>query len=54
MESMLTLTSLVCVWGKWRELDLNILLDTMQSTIRHEFTEAVVTYEEKPREPVDI
>ena len=22
----------------------------MQSTIRHEFTEAVVTYEEKPRE----
>jgi len=29
---------------------LNILLDTMQSTIRHEFTEAVVTYEEKPRE----
>ena len=29
---------------------LNALLDTMISTIRHEFMEAVVTYEEKPRE----
>ena len=29
---------------------LNKLLDTMQSTIRHEMTEAVVSYEEKPRD----
>ena len=29
---------------------LNRLLDTMQSTIRHEMTEAVVSYEEKPRD----
>ena len=29
---------------------LNDLLDTMTSTIRHEFMEAVVTYEEKARE----
>ena len=29
---------------------LNDLLDTMKATIRHEFTEAVVTYEEKPRD----
>ena len=26
------------------------LLETMQSTIRHEMTEAVVSYEEKPRD----
>ena len=29
---------------------LNYLLETMQATIRHVFTEAVVTYEEKPRD----
>ena len=29
---------------------LNTLLDTMQATIRHEFMEAIVTYEEKPRD----
>ena len=32
------------------EVWLNKLLDTMQSTIRHEMTEAVVSYEEKPRD----
>ena len=32
------------------EVWLNALLDTMQSTIRHEMTEAVVSYEEKPRD----
>ena len=29
---------------------LNSLLDRMVATIRHNFMEAVVTYEEKPRE----
>ncbi|MBN3279379.1 DYH9 protein, partial [Polyodon spathula] len=29
---------------------LNRVLDTMRSTVRHEMTEAVVAYEEKPRE----
>ena len=29
---------------------LNDLLDTMTSTIRHEFNEAVISYEEKARE----
>ena len=29
---------------------LNRILDSMQSTIRHEMTEAVVSYEEKPRD----
>ena len=29
---------------------LNRLLDTMKSTVRYQFTEAVVAYEEKPRE----
>lgn len=29
---------------------LNKLLDTMKSTVRYQFTEAVVAYEEKPRE----
>lgn len=32
------------------EVWLNRLLDSMQSTIRHEMTEAVVSYEEKPRD----
>ncbi|MCJ8738378.1 hypothetical protein PDJAM_G00035190 [Pangasius djambal] len=32
------------------ELWLNRVLDTMRSTVRHEMTEAVVAYEEKPRE----
>ena len=32
------------------EVWLNRLLQTMQSTIRHEMTEAVVSYEEKPRD----
>ena len=32
------------------EVWLNRLLETMQSTIRHEMTEAVVSYEEKPRD----
>ena len=32
------------------EVWLNALLDRMCATIRHNFTEAVVTYEEKPRE----
>ena len=29
---------------------LNKLLDSMQSTIRHEMTEAVISYEDKPRD----
>ena len=29
---------------------LSLLLETMQETIKHEFLEAIVTYEEKPRE----
>ena len=29
---------------------LNSLLDSMVATIRHELTEAVVSYEEKPRD----
>lgn len=29
---------------------LSLLLETMQETIKHEFMEAIVTYEEKPRE----
>lgn len=29
---------------------LSLLLETMQDTIKHEFMEAIVTYEEKPRE----
>ena len=29
---------------------LNTLLDAMISTVKHEFMDAVVTYEEKPRE----
>ncbi|XP_061912443.1 dynein heavy chain 9, axonemal isoform X3 [Entelurus aequoreus] len=32
------------------EVWLNRVLDTMRSTVRHEMTEAVTTYEEKPRE----
>ena len=32
------------------EVWLNHLLETMQATIRHEFMEAVVSYEEKPRD----
>ena len=32
------------------EVWLNGLLEAMQSTIRHEFMEAVVSYEEKPRD----
>jgi len=32
------------------EVWLNRLLETMQSTIRHEMTDAVVSYEEKPRD----
>uniref|UniRef100_A0A668AEI7 Dynein axonemal heavy chain 17 n=1 Tax=Myripristis murdjan TaxID=586833 RepID=A0A668AEI7_9TELE len=32
------------------EVWLNRLLDTMRSTVRHEMTEAVLAYEEKPRE----
>ena len=32
------------------EVWLNRLLETMQSTIRHEMTEAVISYEEKPRD----
>ncbi|KAF5902959.1 dynein heavy chain 9, axonemal, partial [Clarias magur] len=32
------------------ELWLNRVLDTMRATVRHEMTEAVVAYEEKPRE----
>lgn len=32
------------------EVWLNRLLDTMRSTVRHEMTEAVTAYEEKPRE----
>ena len=39
-----------CVCVGQVESWLNTLLDTMHSTIRHEFTEAVVTYEEKARE----
>ena len=36
----------------WLQVEawLNKLLDTMQSTIRHEMTEAVISYEEKPRD----
>jgi len=29
---------------------LNKLMERMQATIRHSFMEAIVTYEEKPRE----
>lgn len=29
---------------------LNRVLDTMRSTVRHEMTEAVMAYEDKPRE----
>ena len=29
---------------------LNKLMDTMRSTVRSEFAESVVTYEEKPRD----
>ena len=29
---------------------LNSLLDSMVATIRHELTEAVISYEEKPRD----
>ena len=32
------------------EVWLNRLLDSMMSSIRHEMTEAVVSYEEKPRD----
>ncbi|XP_063077561.1 dynein axonemal heavy chain 9-like [Engraulis encrasicolus] len=32
------------------EVWLNRVLDTMRDTVRHEMTEAVVTYEDKPRE----
>ncbi|AWP17229.1 putative dynein heavy chain 9 axonemal [Scophthalmus maximus] len=32
------------------EMWLNRVLDTMRATVRHEMTEAVVAYEEKPRE----
>ena len=32
------------------EVWLNKLLDSMQSTIRHEMTEAVISYEDKPRD----
>ena len=32
------------------EMWLNKVLDTMRSTIRHELSEAVVSYEEKPRD----
>lgn len=37
---------LVCKVEVW----LNRLLDTMRSTVRHEITEAVLAYEDKPRE----
>lgn len=40
----------MCVDTEQVEVWLNRLLDTMQSTIRHEMTEAVVSYEEKPRD----
>lgn len=32
------------------EVWLNRVLDTMRATVRHEMTEAVSAYEEKPRE----
>ena len=32
------------------EVWLNSLLDAMVATIRHELTEAVISYEEKPRD----
>jgi len=32
------------------EIWLNRVLETMRSTVRHEMTEAVMAYEEKPRE----
>lgn len=35
----------------WKvEVWLNRLLDTMRSTVRDEMTEAVLSYEDKPRE----
>lgn len=40
----------VCVFPPKVELWLNRVLDTMRSTIRHEMTEAVLAYEDKPRE----
>ncbi|XP_037547527.1 dynein heavy chain 9, axonemal [Nematolebias whitei] len=39
-----------CDCGGQVEMWLNRLLDTMRSTVRHEMTEAVMTYEDKPRE----
>lgn len=32
------------------EVWLNRVLDAMRATVRHEMTEAVMTYEDKPRE----
>lgn len=42
------------LWSLWLrpqvEVWLNRVLDRMCATLRHEIPEAVVTYEEKPRE----
>lgn len=42
------------LWSPWLrpqvEVWLNRVLDRMCATLRHEIPEAVVTYEEKPRE----
>lgn len=42
------------LWSMWPhpqvEVWLNRVLDRMCATLRHEIPEAVVTYEEKPRE----
>ncbi len=43
----------MCICGGflWKvEVWLNRVLDTMRSTVRHEMTEAVMAYEDKPRE----
>lgn len=45
----------VCEWGgvslrEKVEVWLNRVLDSMRSTVRHEMTEAVAAYEDKPRE----
>ena len=40
----------LCVCEGQVEVWLNVLLETMQHNIRHQFVDAIVTYEEKPRE----
>lgn len=41
---------LFCFFLSKVEVWLNRVLDSMRSTVRHEMTEAVMAYEDKPRE----